>query len=140
MMEARLILMAIVCLCIAQMAFATDQNYVFKNINEEQRYISIIKGLRCTICQNQSVFESSTSQAENLRDKVYTMFKAGATKEQIYAQMRLQYGDKILYMPPKRANTALLWFGPIIMLIGVILVTRRFLNPKDNRLTLDYAC
>lgn len=116
MMEARLIFMAVVCLCIAQMAFGKDQSYIFKTQTKQQQFVKILKGIRCNICQNQSVFESNTDVAKDLRQQVFVMFNAGWSRQQIYTQLRKQYGDHILFATPLRFATLSLWFVPMILL------------------------
>lgn len=121
-MEARLICMALVCLCIAQVAFANDI---------EQRYIKFLKQVRCSVCQNQSLFESNSAAAATMREKIYAMFKSNMSEAQISAQLRSQYGDAILFMPPVRTDTLALWIGPLTMLAIAIAATRTWL--RGNR-------
>lgn len=139
MMEARLIFMALVCLCIAQMALAEDQIHAFKNPAAEQQYVKILKGIRCTICQNQSLFESNAKIAVDLRKHIYEMFSAGWSQQQIYAYLRQRYGDHILYMPPFGINTAVLWFAPGILLLAAAFAGRRYMRINRNAES-NYAC
>lgn len=136
MMEMRLIFMALICLVIAQLAFATDYNFTFKTPQEEQRFIKITKQIRCAVCKTQSLFESETTQAAQMRQQIYDMLTSGMAPEQILNSFRLQYGDAILFMPPWRLNTFLLWSGPIIML-GVAGAAVRW---RIRRSELKYAC
>lgn len=107
-MELRLIIMALVCLCIAQLAFATD---------EEQRLVNLTKQLRCAECMNQSVYDSNASLALAMRSKVAGLIQDGETDAEIRAYFTQRYGDYILFAPPLRVSTWLLWGGPLIMLI-----------------------
>ena len=116
MMEARLIFMALVCLCIAQLAFADQPNYEFKTNKQQRHFTQLIKETRCVICQNQSLFESSSAIASDMRQQIHTMLMSGMSKRQIRNALRARYGDSILFMPPWRASTMALWFGPCVML------------------------
>lgn len=139
MMEVRLIFMALVCLCIAQMAFAEDQINAFKNQAAEQEYVRILKGIRCTVCQNQSLFESNSNIAVGLRKHVYELYNSGWSQKQIYAYMRQHYGDHILYMPPLGLHTAALWLTPIALLLGAAYIGKRYLR-FNQTLESKHAC
>ncbi len=77
--------------------------------------------LRCLVCQSATLAESDASLAEDLRNKIRTLMREGKTDEEIIAYLVERYGDFVHYRPPVNANTALLWFGPFIMLlIGVV--------------------
>lgn len=125
-MELRLIIMAVICLCIAQMAFATEGSYDFATREEEQRFINLTKHLRCAECQNQTLFDSNASLAIDMRTQIYTMLSAGATDDTICDYLSYRYGDYILFKPPFRLNTAALWLGPLLMLLVAISCIWRF--------------
>ncbi|MFD2632385.1 cytochrome c-type biogenesis protein [Idiomarina piscisalsi] len=99
--------------------------------NEQQRevYQQLIKELRCPKCQNQNIADSNAPLAEDMRDKSYEMLKAGKSKQEIIDFMVERYGNFVHYKPPFTAATAVLWFGPVVILIigiGVaVLLTRK---------------
>ncbi len=99
--------------------------------NEQQRevYQQLIKELRCPKCQNQNIADSNAPLAEDMRDKSYEMLKAGKSKQEIIEFMVDRYGNFVHYKPPFTAATAVLWFGPVVILIigiGVaVLLTRK---------------
>ncbi len=139
MMEVRLIFMALVCLCIAQMALAENHNLTFKDPATELRYVKILKNVRCTICQNQTVFDSNSHQAQNMRTQIHTMLNTRLSDNEIYAQLRAEYGDNVLFMPPLQSNTVLLWLGPIFLLLGGVFLVRNVVFNR-RRLESRYAC
>lgn len=82
----------------------------------EQRYQHLIEELRCLVCQNQSLADSNADLAEDLRDEVYNMLIQGKQDKEIVDFLVNRYGDFVLYRPPVKKTTALLWFGPFAAL------------------------
>ena len=95
----------------------------------EARTLAIAGELRCVVCQNQSVADSQAPLAEDLRQRIREQLKAGRSPEEIRRYMTDRYGDFVLYRPPVNARTALLWFGPGLLLlaglVALVLVLRR---------------
>lgn len=95
----------------------------------EARARDISKGLRCLVCQNQSIDDSGAGLARDLRVLVRERLTAGESDEQVIAYVTARYGDYVLLEPPLKPTTYLLWFGPaVIFLAGgasVILFLRR---------------
>lgn len=89
--------------------------YEFSDRDEEARFQSLITELRCLVCQNQSLADSSAELAGDLRDEVYGMIKSGETDAEIVAFLVDRYGDFVLYRPPIKRSTYLLWFGPLLV-------------------------
>ncbi len=83
----------------------------------EARYYSLLDELRCLVCQNQTIAESDADLAKDLRDEVKKMLQAGATDSEITEFMVNRYGDFVLYRPPVKPRTWLLWFGPLVFLL-----------------------
>jgi cytochrome c-type biogenesis protein CcmH len=85
--------------------------------------------LRCLVCQNQTLADSNASLAEDLRREVRSLAAAGKSDDEIRAYLVARYGDFVLYDPPVKGKTWLLWFGPFALLIigGIVwwLVQRR---------------
>ena len=88
----------------------------------EQRYERILEELRCLVCQNQTVAESASDLANDLRLEVKAMLESGSSDQQILDFMSDRYGDFVLYKPPLKARTLLLWFGPFGLLMGGLLM------------------
>jgi cytochrome c-type biogenesis protein CcmH len=86
--------------------------------DDEQRYRALIAELRCLVCQNQSIAESSAPLAEDLREQVRAQIAAGRTDEEIIEFLTARYGDFVRYRPAFAARTLLLWLGPFALLLG----------------------
>jgi len=84
----------------------------------EARMLSITSELRCLVCQNQTIADSHAELADDLRRQVREMLVRGDTDKQIIDYMTARYGDFVLYRPPVKATTWLLWFGPGLLLVG----------------------
>ena len=87
----------------------------------ETRARLISKELRCLVCQNQSIDDSSAPLARDLRLLVRERLKTGATDQEVLAHVAARYGDFVLLRPPLKASTLVLWVGPWLLLAGVIL-------------------
>lgn len=97
----------------------------FPEPRQEQRYRSLIDELRCLVCQNQNLADSNAELAQDLRQQVRTMISQGQSDDEIIDFMVARYGDFVLYRPPFRARTALLWLGPgLILLLGLVILVR----------------
>lgn len=96
----------------------------FDSPEQEALYQGLVRELRCTVCQNQTLLDSNSSLAQDLRQKVYAQVREGASRESVVDFMVSRYGDFVLYRPPLKAETTLLWFGPLLFLVagGLILV------------------
>ena len=83
----------------------------------EKRTLALAAELRCLVCQNQTIADSNAGLAVDLRNQVRDMLRAGQTEKQITDYMTQRYGDFVLYRPPVNGSTALLWFGPPVLLV-----------------------
>jgi cytochrome c-type biogenesis protein CcmH len=103
----------------------------------EARMLAITAELRCLVCQNQSIADSHADLAVDLRRQVREMLVKGASNQQIIDYMTARYGDFVLYRPPVKKTTALLWFGPpVLLLVGLGLlygVLRRRSRMSDDQ-------
>ena len=82
----------------------------------ETRIRQLEEKLRCLVCQNESIADSPAELAVDLRRQIRDQIKAGRSDEQITGYMVERYGDFVLYQPPFKASTALLWIGPFVLL------------------------
>ena len=99
-------------------AFAIDP-LPFKDHAEEVRFQNLTKQLRCLVCQNQDLADSEADLAKDLRKQVFDMMQAGKTDAQIKQYLVSRYNDFVLYDPPLKPGTWLLWFSPfVLVLIG----------------------
>jgi cytochrome c-type biogenesis protein CcmH len=100
------------------LVYAVDKNSItFANSDQESRYQHLTAEFRCVVCQNQSVADSNAELAQDIRDLVRNKIIAGQSDEQITGFLVERYGDFVLYDPPVKAKTYLLWLGPIILLL-----------------------
>jgi cytochrome c-type biogenesis protein CcmH len=88
----------------------------------EAKAMAIAAELRCLVCQNQTIADSHADLAVDLRNQVRDMVKRGDSQEKIIDYMTARYGDFVLYRPPVKSTTALLWFGPAVLLVGGLAV------------------
>ncbi|AIN19088.1 MULTISPECIES: heme lyase NrfEFG subunit NrfF [Yersinia] len=94
--------------------------YHFSSQQNQQQALALAKELRCPQCQNQNLLESTSPIAQDLRLEVYRLVEAGHSSPEIMALMTQRYGDFVLYRPPVRSATLILWFGPGVLLAGVL--------------------
>ncbi len=98
----------------------------------EQRLAKLSHELRCLQCQNQTLAESPSSIAADLRREIRIQIKAGKSDPEIVAFLEQRYGDFILYRPRVKPITYLLWFGPFILLLGGLLVLFRYIKQRRD--------
>ncbi len=95
----------------------------------EARVMAVATELRCLVCQNQTIADSHADLALDLRRQIREMLAKGDSEQQILDFMTARYGDFVLYRPPWKASTALLWLGPGLLLAAALgtlaLVLRR---------------
>lgn len=92
----------------------------------DTRVAAITQELRCLVCQNQTIADSQSELAADLRRQVREMLAAGRSDAQVVQYMTARYGDFVVYRPPLTAATLLLWFGPLLVLAaGLVLLVRR---------------
>ena len=105
-------------------ATATLESFKFADDAAEQHFKDLISELRCLVCQNQSLADSDAELAHDLRAEVYEMVQDGKSDQEIIDFLVARYGDFVLYNPPLKPSTYLLWFGPfaLMLLAGVLLL------------------
>ncbi len=113
-------------------------------LEEEQRIRRLEEKLRCLVCQNQTLADSNAELAEDLRRQVREQVQKGRSDEQIIEYLVQRYGDFVLYDPPLRARTALLWGGPFALLAGgaaalLFVLRRRRQAAEQPALTAEEA-
>jgi cytochrome c-type biogenesis protein CcmH len=118
-------------------AQAADTPFEFKDAATERRYQKLAAELRCLVCQNQSLADSHADLAQDLRDEVYRMMNEGRTDEEIVGFLVERYGDFVLYRPPVSGTTSLLWFGPVLLLLGAGVVWWRIGRARAPAATPD---
>ncbi|MCE9659144.1 MAG: cytochrome c-type biogenesis protein CcmH [Burkholderiales bacterium] len=121
--------LAIVLALCAALALAREAAPEAADPALEARMTRITAELRCLVCQNQTIADSNAGLAVDLRRETREMLRQGKSDAEIVAYMTARYGDFVLYRPPLKSTTALLWFGPAAMLaigaVVLLLVLRR---------------
>src|SRR5256712_1769439 len=116
-------------ICFASVALAKEAKSA-ENPEIEQRMKALTEQLRCLVCQNGTLADSRADLAEDLRKEIREQMKQGKSDQEIIAFLTQRYGDFVLYKPPVKATTYLLWFGPFVLLIVGTLVLFRFLKRR----------
>jgi cytochrome c-type biogenesis protein CcmH len=96
----------------------------------EARLVDIADGLRCLVCQNETVAASNADLAVDLRSQIRQQLRDGRSDAEIRAYMVERYGDFVLYRPPLKATTVLLWVGPFLLLLMAAWLMRRHLRDR----------
>ena len=104
-------------------SLSVEPDEIMDDINQEVRARNISKEIRCLVCQNQSIDDSNSPLAKDLRLLIRSKIKEGKKDKEIYKFLTDRYGDFILLKPPLKLNTFILWFLPILFIaIGIIVV------------------
>ncbi len=98
----------------------------------EARMLQITAELRCLVCQNQTIADSHAELAVDLRNQVKEMLARGESNQQIIDYMTARYGDFVLYRPPVKGSTLILWFGPGVLLVGAIAALLMVLRRRNR--------
>ena len=108
--------------------------YPFDTPKQDAQFSHLLRSLRCLVCQNQDLADSNAGLANDLRDEVYTLVKEGQTDDEIIHYLTARYGDFILFKPPVKAITAMLWFGPaLFMVLGLLIFWRTCLRRQHDK-------
>jgi len=136
MKKLLILLLCLMPLC----AFAGEAKDIAEDPVVEKRMVALAENLRCLVCQNESLASSHAELAEDLRKEVREMIRKGMDDKQITAYLVARYGDFVLYKPPVKSYTILLWFGPFaLLLLGVgglfFQLRKRRLNTSEVELS-----
>ena len=102
------------------LAFAATLAFSQEDPILEKRVMALAEELRCLVCQNQTLADSHAGLAVDLKNRIRELLREGKTEREVLDFMVQRYGDFVLYRPPLRSATALLWAGPFILLaLGV---------------------
>jgi cytochrome c-type biogenesis protein CcmH len=97
----------------------------------EKRVMDLSSELRCLVCQNQTLADSNAELAVDLRNSIREQLGRGASEREVVDFMVARYGDFVLYRPPLKASTVLLWAGPFLFLaLGIFILVRRLLRKR----------
>src|SRR6266568_8128960 len=137
----RIALLISLVICLATVALAKEAKPA-EDPQIEQRMKALTEQLRCLVCQNETLADSRADLAEDLRKEIREQMKAGKSDREIIAFLTQRYGDFVLYKPPVKSTTYLLWFGPFVLLFAGTGVLYRYLKRRrelidDKPLTAD---
>ena len=90
----------------------------FANHAQELRFQQLTHQLRCPMCQNETLADSNAPIARDLRNQIFQMMQQGKSDEEIKQYLVARYSRFVLYDPPLTPGTWLLWFGPLLILLG----------------------
>jgi len=126
------IILSLVLLLSVYSVHAKVESREFANPQMEADYNTLILELRCLVCQNQSLSDSNAELAQDMRAKVYKMLNEGKTKTEIADFMVARYGDFVLYRPPVKSSTFLLWFGPLIFFVVAAFIVFSYIRRQST--------
>ena len=104
-------------LIVTNICYAVEPEEFLKDPKQELRARDISKNVRCLVCQNQSIDDSSAPLAKDLRIIIRDKIKAGLTDKEIYKFLTDRYGDFVLFNPPFKLSTIFLWIFPFVLFI-----------------------
>ena len=114
-------------------SYAVDPEEFLKDPKQELRARNISKNVRCLVCQNQSIDESSAPLARDLRMIVRNKITEGLTDKEVYKFLTDRYGDFILLNPPFKTSTMMLWVLPFVLFLIAVFVLYRHNNNSNSR-------
>jgi cytochrome c-type biogenesis protein CcmH len=126
---------AVLLMVLALPAYAKEAAPAAQDPVLEQRVMRLTAELRCLVCQNQSLADSHADLAIDLKNQVRSQMQAGKSDAEIREYMVARYGDFVLYRPPLKPITALLWAGPFLLLAGGGLALGFYLRRRRERLS-----
>jgi cytochrome c-type biogenesis protein CcmH len=137
------LLILLICLCPA-FSYAGEAKDLAEDPVLEQRMVKLAENLRCLVCQNESLASSRSDLAKDLRQEVREQMQKGMTDQQIIDYLVSRYGDFVLFDPPVKSYTLLLWYGPFALLLvglaGLVFQLRKRKNaPPENQLSAEEA-
>jgi len=98
----------------------------------EQRMRNLTQQLRCMVCRNETLADSQADLAADMRQQIREQMKAGRSDQEIIGFLTQRYGDFILYKPPVKTTTYLLWFGPFVLLLGGAAMLYRYVKRRSE--------
>ncbi|TCV97538.1 cytochrome c-type biogenesis protein CcmH [Luteibacter rhizovicinus] len=133
----RLLALLVFALAIGACFAQAIQPLPFRDRAEEVRFQKLSAELRCPMCQNETLADSNAPIAHDLRRQIFDLMQAGKSDEEIKSYLVQRYSDFVLYQPPVKPGTWLLWFGPgVVLLAGAVVVAlqvrRRSRNATNN--------
>jgi cytochrome c-type biogenesis protein CcmH len=129
----------LLCAFLFPLAAASVEVRHFTDPLQQRRYDNLVDELRCLVCQNQSLADSDAELAKDLRDEVYNIIQSGKSEDEAVKFLTDRYGDFVLYRPPFKPITLLLWSGPALILAAVGWFLWRQGRPKAGVARLELS-
>jgi cytochrome c-type biogenesis protein CcmH len=121
----------LVVLCFAALAFCAFGAQ--EETELDKRVMKLANELRCLVCQNQTIADSNAELALDLRNTIRQQLAKGASEQEVLDFMTARYGDFVLYRPPLKATTVLLWSGPFLLLVlGLFFLLKKIRNRRPE--------
>jgi len=134
MLKRTLPALLIFFICALVSANESKEVYPFEDSVHEERFLSLLNELRCPKCQGSNLAGSNAPIANDLKREVYRLVRLGKTEKEVKAYLVQRYGNFIVYDPPFRSDTYILWLGPLfIFLITLfVILIKRLSNLKET--------
>ena len=136
-MIARLLAVCLALCCLLPLAHAGEAAPLAEDPVVEKRLLELSVELRCLVCQNQTIADSNAELAQDLRREIRGLIHAGKSDKEIIDFMVARYGDFVLYRPPVKGITLLLWGGPIALLLFGVFALQRYLRQRAVRIAAE---
>ena len=129
----RKLLVLMLSLLVINVARAADSAPAADDPQLDKRVMELAENLRCLVCQNQTIADSPAELATDLKKQIREKIKQGMSDRDIIDYMVARYGDFVLYKPPLKGSTILLWFGPLLFLAaGLTALFYRLARRRKN--------
>ncbi len=113
--------------------FEVRANIKSESMILDNKISEISSNIRCLVCRNQSIQDSNSDFAKDIKKTIEQMLQEGQNEKNIYNYLKSRYGDYILFKPPLQKNTLLLWFLPFIfILFGIIFFTFKYISFREK--------
>ena len=116
----------------AATAQAKIESLQFDSPQMEADYNDLVDELRCLVCQNQNLADSNAELAQDLRKQTYEMLQQGKSRDEVVDFMVTRYGDFVLYRPPFKLTTLLLWLGPFLLFLIALTIVVTFFRKQQQ--------
>ena len=124
-------------LIFSHLSIAKIELLEFDNDQQKQSYDTLSEKLRCLVCQNQNLADSNAELAQDMRNKTYLMVKENKSEQDIIDYWVSRYGDFVLYDPPFKQRTIILWVGPFVLLVIAIIIGIRIIRSNKSKVPVE---
>lgn len=136
---SRTIFVLLALLAVPGSLVAGMEEFDFSGNVDEDRFKSFIGEVRCLVCQNQSLADSDAELAHDLREEIYEQMQQGSGDIEIVDFLVSRYGDFVLYNPPVKPSTYLIWYGPFVLLLIGLAVLAFNLRQRGRQQEAEFS-